>query len=466
MLMLMMMKGAKKLEQSRPQPHVCIFRVYEWWLCVALLESVSFIICVCSSFLLRPRVHGISFWFAALDAIHFSLSFPLSTFDKYVLWLFALLFLLVVVVSMFACVCVWEGDPFTEAIIIGNEPYFFRRFSIRFHVRLSFFLSFVILLRSSHTHTSSFWADLQFFPKYVCECDLRLPCELFELQAICIVRIVYFFSSFSLARPFVLLHYYTFFSYDLFRLWVRFSHVYVCEPNDETNQMKNNALTGRERERKEFEINQQSFRFIAKSHLSVDIPYMDCVYWSAASGKEQENVSHCTIHLKRTTKKMTEKILKKPRIQLIILIGLRSRVHSHIFYRYFGIEWPKGVRNLYRCLDLIETQFGLNGWVDCPTTMRLVLESANFYWYKSFYRVWGPSCFWNIFRISLWKICRMPMDFKCSETTQKREVNLNGCANLCNCQGLHKTPNDGHKFNNLWLIHGITGLCVLHFLHH
>lgn len=97
-----------------------------------------------------------------------------------------------------------------------------------------------------------------------------------------------------------------------------------------------------------------------------------------------------------------------------------------------------------------ETLFG-------PTTMRLVLESTKFLflWNKSFYRVWGsqPIAF-SEFHCEKYVECQWISSAAISQPTQKRAGNLNGCANLCNCQGLHKTPNDGRKFNNLWLIHG------------
>lgn len=71
--------------------------------------------------------------------------------------------------------------------------------------------------------------------------------------------------------------------------------MFVCEPNVETNEIKNNEVTETERE---FKINQQNFRIVAKSYLhAVYLLYID-----RQRGKEQQNVSHCMIHLKRTEK--------------------------------------------------------------------------------------------------------------------------------------------------------------------
>lgn len=87
-------------------------------ICFSLL-LFSFIVSLCGS----PLA------FTALDAIHFRF----FTFDKYVLWLFS--------ASLFV------RDPLTEAIIIGNEPFFWRFFQCRCcYCRRQFFLSF----RSSH----------------------------------------------------------------------------------------------------------------------------------------------------------------------------------------------------------------------------------------------------------------------------------------------------------------------------
>lgn len=134
----------KKLKLSRPQLHVYIFRVYECWLCCtvsigfiyhkchvmcvdfcsSLIQASLLLFCVFvwSSFILLPRVSTLFHFGLSANSSHwtqfiFSRFLSLSSFDKYVLWLFALLFNHLKWVK------------------------FFRHFSIRFYVGLSLFFS-------------------------------------------------------------------------------------------------------------------------------------------------------------------------------------------------------------------------------------------------------------------------------------------------------------------------------------
>lgn len=140
--------------------------------------------------------------------------------------------------------------------------------------------------------------------------------------------------------------------------------------------MKNNASTEGERKKKKKEniINQQSFSlrrkiaFICRHAVYIQhiCRHSISIDWQQR-GKEQENVSHPMIHMhiyipkcernqKNKKEKRTDSKITHNHIDHFGLTCAHTWTHSKLktvsaIDMRFG--WPKGVRNLYRCMNLI-----------------------------------------------------------------------------------------------------------------
>lgn len=144
-----------------------------------------------------------------------------------------------------------------------------------------------------------------------------------------------------------------------------------------------------EEEEAEKRINQQSFSLRRKisficRHAVCNITHTYrhsiSIDWQRAA--KNKKMSHTAWYGRKTTKtKQNQKQFQKKNAFNLSYwsVCAHIRAHSeHIFPSSISeIKRPKGVRNLYRCMNLIQwtrSSLGISQWADCFTTMRLVLN--------------------------------------------------------------------------------------------